>query len=447
MKNIASLFITLLACASLFGQTEDTTFLSVGEEIAIHQKPRFMERYDEVFRTMDPARWMFRWDLTGGYETGTALNLDIEHKLSPAFSLQFAYGLGGTNRYDSISLVAPSPNPDTLFYFTPSTSLTIHRFGLQSRWHYDMARRMKAGLSANNFSGNYFGLELAYTTFGPGLSGEEARFASDQVTAALRWGLQRRLFRYSFLDVSFGLGARHSSGFDQGVLGQRSYWDFFANTQFSLGLALFTPKAEKKRVEYCDVLRCFREENQIFKIDLYNLVKIRDKNNLRGEASLAWERKFGQSPFSVELLGFVKARKEEGSAGENYQYGYSGWGFGGHIQPRFYYSLKKRIAKGKSGNNLSGAYLALHTALERNTEKRTEIIRDFNSDFEGTVDYLRIGPMWGLQHRIFKTGFIDLNFGFVAGSERQDGVKDSNKYTYEALNFEFIGNLRIGLAF
>ncbi|MBX2890264.1 MAG: hypothetical protein KF734_05005 [Saprospiraceae bacterium] len=447
MKRIASLFATLLACTALFGQTKDTTFLFYGEEISTHQSPRFMDRYDEVFRTMDPAQWMFRWDLTGGYEIGTALNLGIEHKLSPAFSLQFAYGLSGTNRYDSLSPLVPFPDRDTFFYHPLSTSLAIHRFGVQSRWYYDMARRMRAGLSANNFSGNYFGLELAYTTFGPGLSGEEARFASDQATAALRWGLQRRLSRHGFMDVSFGVGARRSGGFDERALGQRSYWDFFANTQFSLGLALYRPKAEKKALEYCDVLRCFREENQMFKIDLYNLVKIRDKNNLKGKASLAWERKLGQSPFSVELLGFVKARKEEVAAGENYKYGYSGWGFGGHIQPRFYYSLKKRIAKGKSGNNLSGAYIALHTAIERNTEKRTDSDRGFKSDFDGTVDYLKMGPMWGLQYRIFKTGFIDLNLAFVGGTEHQDGIKDGKKHIYETRSFEITGGLRVGLAF
>ncbi len=447
MKKIASLFAALLFCVSLFGQTKDTSFLFYGEEIAIHQKPRFMDRYDEVFRTLDPARWMFRWDLTGGYETGTALNLGIEHKLSPAFSLQFTYGLSGTNRYDSLSPLEPFPSPDTTFYFPLSTSLAIHRFGLQSRWYYDMARRMKAGLSANNFSGNYFGLELAYTTFGPGLSGEEARFASEQMTAGLRWGLQRRLFRYSFLDVSFGLGARRSSGFDPNMLIRRTYWDFFANTQFSLGLALFTPKVDKAKVAYCDVLRCFREENRMFKIDLYNLLKIRDNNNLKGKASLAWERKIGQSPFSVEVLGYVRAHDERTTAGESYEYNYSGWGFGGHVQPRFYYSLKKRIAKGKSGNNLSGAYFALQAAFERDMEKRTNILREFKSDFDGTADYLSVGPLWGLQYRLFKNGFIDLNFGMVGGPERREGLQDGSSYTYKGTSVEFVGNFRLGLAF
>lgn len=447
MKKIASLFAALLACAYLSGQTRDTSFLFYGKVIEIHQKPRFMDRYDEVFRTIDPARWMFRWDLTGGYETGTALNLGIEHKLSPAFSLQLTYGLSGTNRYDSLSPVEPFPYPDTTFYFPVSTSLGIHRFGLQSRWYYDMGQRIRAGLSANNFSGNYFGLELAYTTFGPGLSGEEARLASEQMTAGLRWGLQRRLFRYSFLDVSFGLGARRSSGFDPNILGQRTYWDFFANTQFSLGLALFTPKVEKKKVEYCDVIRCFREESRVLKFDLYNLLKIRDNDNLKGKASLAWERKIGQSPFSVEVLGYVQARDERTRASESYEYAYSGWGFGGHVQPRFYYSLKKRIAKGKSGNNLSGAYLALQAAFEWDREKRINIFNEFESNFDGTVNYLSVGPLWGLQYRLFKNGFIDLNFGMVGGPRRENGMQNDNDYTYEEISVEFVGNFRIGLAF
>ena len=446
MKHIASFFAALLACISLFGQTNDTTFLSVSQEPGTHQPQRFMDEYDYVFGTMQPARWMFRWDPTGGFENGAFLNLNMEHKLSPAFSLQLAYSVGGTNRYDSLSFVWPSPAPDTFFY-PISHELFFHRFGLQTRWYYDMAQRVREGLSANNFSGNYLGMETAYTTYGPGLSGEEARFASQQMTAALRWGFQRRLFRNGFMDVSFGLGTRRSSGFDPEVLTQRTKWDFFANTQFSIGLALYTPKAEKREGGYCDALRCFREETRMLKIDLYNLVKIKDKNNLKGKASVAWERKIGQSPFSVELLGYVKARSEH-TISDNYEYNYSGWGFGGHIQPRFYYSLKKRIARGKSGNNLSGPYLALHTSFERDIEKRTSILTVFKSDFDGTVDYLSAGPLWGLQYRIFKNGFIDLNFGSVIGQRRTDGTQDGTiNTTYTETSLEFKGNLRIGLAF
>ncbi len=445
MKNIASLFAALFVCVSLFGQTKDTTFLSVGQEPGTHQQQRFIDQYDYVFGTLDTALWMFRWDITGGFDHGAFLNLSAERKLSPAFSLQFAYGLGGTNRYDSLSPKLPTfPDNDSVFV---SQEVFSHRFGLQSRWYYDMAQRVREGLSANNFSGNYFGLETAYTAYGLGLSGEEARFASDQMTAALRWGLQRRLFRYSFIDVSFGLGARRSEGFDPSTLGQRSYWDFFANTQFSLGLALYTPKAAKKEVAYCDVLRCFREEARMFKIDLYNLVKIRDKNNLKGTASFAWERKIGQSPFSVELLGYVSARKEETVAGNSYKHGYSGWGFGGHVQPRFYYSLKKRIAKGKSGNNLSGAYFALQTAYKRDFEKYTNISGDFKTDVDGTVDYLSVGPLWGIQYRLFKNGFIDLNLGIVYGPERTNGNTNGIDQDYSLTVGELIGSLRIGLAF
>lgn len=446
MKNTASLLAALFACISLFGQTKDTTFLSIGQEPGTHQQQRFVDQYDYVFGTLDTAIWMFRWDMTGGFDNGAFLNLSTERKLTPAFSLQIAYGLGGTNRYDSLSPLVPFPDPDTLYY-PLSEEVFSHRFGLQSRWYYDMAQRVRDGRSANNFSGNYLGLEVAYTAYGLGLSGEEARFASEQITTALRWGVQRRLFRYSFIDVSFGLGARRSSGFDPGVLGQHIYWDFFANTQFSVGLALYTPKTAKRDMAYCDVLRCFREESQMFKIDLYNLLKIRDKNNMKGTASFAWERKIGQSSFSVELLGYVSARKEETVAGDYQKHDYSGWGFGGHVQPRFYYSLKKRIAKGKSGNNLSGAYFALQTAYKQDFEKYTNVSGNFKTEFDGTDEYLSIGPLWGIQYRLFKNGFIDLNFGMVTGPERKSGVQDGNDYTYKQTYAEFTGSLRIGLAF
>ncbi|MBX2890266.1 MAG: hypothetical protein KF734_05015 [Saprospiraceae bacterium] len=429
------------------GQTNDTTFIIVSQEAGAFEKQRFGDEYDRVFGTMVPARWAFKWYILGESDNSDLTSAaSVEHKLSSSFSMQFGLGLGLINRYDTFPLILPPPFPDDLPAVPRSLRVFAYQLNLQPRWYYQMGKGVREGRSANNFSGNYLGLQLAYTHYGSNLSGEETRLASDQLTMALRWGWQRRLFRRGFSEVSFGIGARYSDGFDQATLQQRAYWDLYANTQFSFGLATFKPKDEKQDLAYCDALRCFRDEVQMLKIDLYNLLRIADKDNLKGTASLAFERKLGQSPFSVELLGYARMRQEVSTQYVS-EYNFSGWGFGGHVQPRFYFNLKKRIATGKSGNNLSGPYIALQTAFEHSTEERTQVVGNTITYLEDTKDAWNIGPLCGIQYRFFKNGFIDLNLGLVGGPHRRKGVQDGNDYSAELTPVRFTSSFRVGLAF
>lgn len=447
MKNIASLIPILSFCISMFGQTKDSSFVTVQQASGALEKQHFTDEFDQVFGTMMPARWAYKWYLLGESDNGDLTSAaSVEHKVSPAFSIQLGLGLGYVNRYDTFPPVLPIPLPDEFPAIPQDFRLFVYQLNLQPRWYYNMGQGVREGRSANNFSGNYLGLQLAYTWYGSNLNGEEARLASDQLAMALRWGWQRRLFRDGFAEFSFGLGARYSDGFDQATLSQRSGWDLFANTQFSLGLATFSPATGKKVPAYCEVLRCFREESGMMKIDLFNLLRIADRENLKGQVSLGWEQKLGQSAFSIELLGYARGRQEVATEYAS-KYEFSGWGFGGHVQPRFYLNLKKRIATGKSGNNLSGPYLALQSAFGRDFEKYTEIAGNEIRYFDGTVDYWNIGPLCGVQYRFFKSGFIDLNMGFAAGPERTDIIRDSNDPPVEETSARFVSSLRIGLAF
>ncbi|MCW5921473.1 MAG: hypothetical protein KIS77_03960 [Saprospiraceae bacterium] len=446
MRHTVLTFSAFLTCVTLSGQTNDTTFITVSQEVGAFEKQRFGDEYDRVFGTMVPARWAFKWYILGESDNGDLAGAaSVEHKLSPSFSIQLGLGLGLINRYDTFPLILPPPFPDDLPAVPRSLRVFVYQLNLQPRWYYQMGKGVREGRSANNFSGNYLGLQLAYTHYGTNLSGEEARLASDQLTMALRWGWQRRLFRRGFSEVSFGIGARYSDGFDQATLQQRAHWDLYANTQFSFGLATFKPKDEKQDLAYCDALRCFRDEVQMLKIDLYNLLRIADKDNLKGAASLAYERKLGQSPFSVELLGYAGMRQEVSTQYVS-EYNFSGWGFGGHVQPRFYFNLKKRIATGKSGNNLSGPYIALQTAFEHSNEERTQVAGNTITYFEDTKNAWNIGPLCGIQYRFFKNGFIDLNLGVVGGPQRRKGVQDGKDYTAKESPVRFTSSFRVGLA-
>jgi len=440
MKNSLCFLYSCFFGLGVSAQTPDTSFVTIGTETGVLSKQQIADQYDYVFGTKMPVRWMFKWNPLSGLDQQGLLNLSAEHKLSPAFSVQLTYGIGAENRFDSLySIPQPSDSlrPQTIAY---------HHINLQTRWYFDMVRRIREGKSANNFSGNYLALELAHTTFGAGLQGEKARLASNISTVALRFGVQRRLFKYGYFDVSYGMGARHSMGYDGDITRPPKRWDFFASTQFALGLALVRPKAGlQQAISQCDVLQCFREENRMWKIDLYELVRIRDNRNAKASLRIAYEQKLGESPFSVEMEGHAGANSNRSNI-NYYKYSDSGWNIGTYVQLRYYYLMKKQIAAGKSGNNLSGIYLAMHAAYDRASLVKASS-GAFFYNFDGTEQSFRSGPVWGLQYRLFNHAFIDMHIGYVAGFDVAKGIINGVRTQYRSVNFETVGRLRVGLAF
>ena len=445
MKKIF-LFLLLFSCGmTLAGQTSDTTFISISQEDAPLERQRLLDRYDEVFSSLEPTRWLFKLNLLAFSGTNNdVVRASAEVKVVPAISLHGSYGFGYGQSLTN--------------EFTFWNTLVSHRLGLEPRWYYAMPRRIRQGKSANNMSGSYLGLEAVYirAKFGPRQFGEPAVFEK-QRSLALRYGLQRRLFRYGFLDIGFGIGILQKRRSDAPALAQNT-WTPFANSQIGLGLALARPKTTSTVGGYCDVLRCFREERQMWKIDLYNLIRVNDLDNYRGLLSIAYERKLGRLPLSLEVQGEWSARHfyDLYNSGANpHEYTGNSNTYGGSLQSRYYYTQRRRIAKGKSGNNLSGLYVG---AQFRWVEGRggsqgyqCGVVGCFSTDDRGTNQSTGGGLLCGIQHRLFKHGFIDCQ---VVGS--QEWVQ--SEYTQIHLgrtfttnsteeNFNLALKLRAGLAF
>lgn len=440
MKSFPLFILLFLYAATLTGQTPDTTFVSIGAESGSLEKQQWTDQYDQVFGTLQPTRWLFALNLSArSANSDDQVRLSAEVKLSPAISLYGSYGIG--------------------YGYSPATpygreqSTVTHRVSFEPRWYYALPRRIRQGKSANNMSGNYIGLEAVYNRS----ISDPTGLINERSTLALRYGLQRRLFRYGLLNVSFGVGMqrdRYNYSFRQSPV--QKDWRLLANSQIGLGLALARPKTTTTAGGYCDVLRCFREERQMWKIDLYNLLRVNSLYDYRLELSLGYEHKMGASPFSMQVQGdwsngntapiYTEKRITAHSADNN--------NYSGSLQARYYYLQSRQIAKGRAGNNLSGPYAGTQCRwLEARSRYPSHIYGPIGIEPDifgrGKRRDTSVGLICGIQHRLFQHGFIDFQ---VAGAQHQ--VKSNVKWTSGSdgtttieRKFNVALNLRAGLAF
>lgn len=430
MKHI-TLFALLLHTAILFAQT-DSTNTQIRTEQGAMEPQKVVNRYDEVFGLHEPTRWLFKWDAASALPAlgfnpqdvnAGGLRFDAEWKPGQAFSLNASYMLG-------------------MEFILDGFDVLNHSFSLEPRWYFGMRKRVREGRGASNLSGNYVGLELQ-TLLRAGKVAPDARTIYRGALA--RIGMQRRLFRYGFFDISYGIGLRSYPL----TVYNRGRTNVFSDACVGVGLALARPQTTRNAQApgYCEVLQCFREERRMLKIDLFNLFRITSSDRFAGTARVALEQKIGDSPFSVELEGQLQGWFA------NFEYTFSepathkvrNFSYGTQLQGRYYYAQKRRIATGKSGNNLSGAYLALQGDSRWGQNATTVQPANGNSSkIKSSSALVRGGLLWGIQYRLFEKGFIDFNFG--AGWGRENITTETNGMnTFKELHI--LGSLRAGLAF
>jgi len=136
-----------------------------------------------------------------GLYYGAGIELGVERKLSPSFSVQGLlmnryYRYGSTYQAYSYTLEMP----------------------VSIRYYYSAKRRIRNGRSANNFSNNYFGLQAETILYGYGnfvkssmTSGNYTVTEYERIVTtnpaflaalSLQWGIQRRLGKRGYFDVN-----------------------------------------------------------------------------------------------------------------------------------------------------------------------------------------------------------------------------------------------------
>jgi hypothetical protein len=186
--------------------------------------------------------------------------------------------------------------------------------------------------------------------------------------------------------------------------------------------------------------------------DAFSFWSTGNNYNLALRPNIAFEHKIGRSPFSVELdLGAGYDRGNYSSfSGIRFASAY--WNATGEV--KWYYNMRKRILDGRSGNNLSGAFIGLQ--LDRNNLIKSAVsyssdrpdIFDFNVV---TGDYWASNLVWGIQQRVLDRGFIQFKIGAGSTFGGHDYLYNRTDETLTKTNrrneLNIVADLKVGVAF
>ncbi len=419
----------------------DTVYQTTRQETGEYAAPVVETAMERAFRARVPARWAFKLDMGVLSPLGSSylkdendlIGIGIEYKLSPAFSVGADYQFS----------IGYQP---TAFDYIKSGWITRSAIRTEVRWYHDMKRRIAEGRGANNFGGKYLSIEAGRVI---------DELSRSQLS--LRYGVQQRWMRRGFFDLSFGIGLAHDSGNLAAVRPPA----FGTDQRLAVGLAVFSPRnrTPQTNADRCDVMRCFDEQYSMLKVNAFNVVNFSIWGETRSvdlRPSLAYERKIGRSPFSVE--GVIAGRYQGSTYSEIirdqvrvYNIALAGWRAEGNIN--WYYRMRHQILKGRSGNNLSGSFIGLQLV-------RNGIFRDWSryrlsfapvpSKVVTSEDF-QVNIMYGIQQRLFDRGFIQFKIGtggsFGAHELISEGVDQPFKKVPRGFNFNILGELKAGFAF
>ena len=191
MKHLFSIILGCFVAGFAHGQN-DTTYISTGSEQASLDKTPLQDAYDEIYGRKQRTRWALKYTPVFNGDVHL-LSGGAEVKLGPAFSLNAQV----QSSFLDVDIFEASSSS---WAWGAGADLYGNRYSLEARWYYNMARRVKAGLHANNLSGNYVGLE------GTLYRGHEILRNSPKLNSlSARMGMQRRFLRHVFFDLSAGV--------------------------------------------------------------------------------------------------------------------------------------------------------------------------------------------------------------------------------------------------
>ena len=300
----------------------------------------------------------------------------------------------------------------------------------QARWYYGSKK-----INVGSMSGNY--LALGYTN--PGITGGYS-FEKRQLYAT--WGIQRRFLDYGLIDMGINLGygdytypssipILRSSMFNKG---------YFLQSRGEVGLGFVFNKIKDLDADrLCAVVKCFERETFLFKINTNNLFSLfhnpeDDRTELRLKPKLSVEQKLFDLPISISLdfgLDYQWWQRKRieiyNYHGYNNNHGYRS-DFTGRLHTRYYYNLKSRIRKGKSGNGFSANYIS--GGVYQNYQ--------FTSSYSRTVKRETTGYIFttGIQRTFSDHFYFDVEVG-IQKDPTTPGVTD----------LTFYGDIQLGLKF
>ena len=370
---LVGLGISSLPAYSQSESQTDTTYQEVDSIV------KYITPMEYAFMMHEETSWLFKgsYQLVN-YGRSSLLKVAVEKRLAESFTLDL-----------SVELSAYEINADMGYIARQGIQTS-----LETRWYYRANKRIREKKIARNMSDNYFSLGLSYTRF---TSNNENNF----VSAYAKWGLQRRFLKHGHADIGIKAGIGQ-------ILNSTGSSFFIFSTYTNFGLAFTKDKFNLDRNKLCPVLKCYEGEKYAIKSNLISLLSLTLFNNYRRimfVPHIAFERKIANSAFSINTeleLPSTYARYKTNNDNELFDHYW--WYIYADltIEGRFYYNLKRRILKGKTGNGLSADYVAIGGQY-RNV---------ISSAFDGIYDsYSKVHIVSGWQRLFSEHLYYDIQIG------------------------------------
>jgi hypothetical protein len=300
-------------------------------------------------------------------------------------------------------------------------------FSLEPRWHFQ-------GYT-NTFLGNYLGLK--------GMRESGYRLPETTYKAVLTFGSQHFFYPSAAgnidnaFDAHIGIGMAYQK--TRGIKPT-----FLINVMQGAILNDIFRKypADNTPPNRIDEYQGKDNQSYMLKLDLFNLITKADERDLVGELRLGFEKKIGQTPFSINIEGMVspyRLKNTEILRGSEFKSQTEGRRFGLSLEPRWYYDLNKRINNGQSGNNLLGSYLSFEI-LYQNQKINRHFIDNTRAVYD--IKSLTFTPLWGIQQRFSKRIFYDFKLGWGVRT-----VEEGKKFYFTNFQSNIYADILIGLQF
>lgn len=455
MKNLLISFLLVTLQALPLIAQKDTTFVLQSTAIAQDsiQPSMLLEVRNEVLKLQEPVRTLFKFNvlsltplLTGRnpflLQTGTSFPWPIDLQVAAEQKIGKAFSIGVHLNANLISNDYSEPG------ITPASDhVLLGNFSLQPelRWYYFMKSWQKNGVQAANLAGPYISANYRWVHY---RNGAVLNSTNNVYGGIVMFGVQHRLFDHAYFDIGYGLGISRPE--DRPTYNNKTTLNSVLRVQ--VGFALSKPKRQNVSApNYCEALRCYREEHHLLKFDLLNLFDFYSNGtvtriNLRPK--IAFEQKIGDSPFSLEgglnldrwiaQIQINQTDPPSSSTGQNL-------GIELVLQPRYYFQMKRNIAKGKAGNNLNGMYLGLYNGYRVNW---TQYNSNTYPESSTRTETLNLAFLVGCQYRFLRRGFADFFIG-AGRSFAQSAIKQNSQYLSETNSQDLllISKFRVGMAF
>ena len=386
MKNLL-LILLLFVSETLYAQ--DSLRITYTQEQDTLEKQRFIDRYENVFMTKVPSRHMLKLSLTfspnylfaieNSSLQNTAYGIGYEYKLLPSLSLgsdiSVSGGWGGATGYTG--------------------TLSANVYG---RWYYDMKRRIREGVSVNNFTGNYLAV-VAERRWGKA----EVDYQLSRI--GIEFGLQRRFLNNGRMEFAIGLSyQKYLKGYYPSLLvyGANNKDDFAIASRTSMGLAFGDWKRNKK-IALCEILRCDESHTKQWKL-LWPRIYL-SSQFIQGTAGISYERKFGSKPISVNaqlITDYMRITSKIINATTEQKLTTNDIQIWPSIQLRYYVGQKEALRNGTGGNNLSGIYAGPHSDF---VYYKSQTIFSIGRP----ARHLGLGAVAGYQQTLFKKAYVDVS--------------------------------------